>query len=120
MKTKFFTYCQNNSGGKFNTSEKEGIGPFVIIEALDARHANSRAEEIGLYFDGCRVGTDCPCCGDRWYEADESDGHNVAMIYGEPVESVEKSWYKEYVYIHSLDKTFKKIELLEHGKESLA
>jgi hypothetical protein len=116
MKTKFFTYCQNNSGGKFNISEKEGIGPYVIIEALDARHANSRAEEIGLYFNGCNLGADCSCFDNRWFEADEDDGHNIPLIYGLPAETATTDWCKEHVYVHSLDKTFKKIELFEHGK----
>lgn len=61
----FYEFQQNNSGGSFTISEKDGIGQIVIIEAKDYREANERAEEIGLYFDGCYKGLDCSCCGDR-------------------------------------------------------
>jgi hypothetical protein len=40
---------------------------------------------VGLYFNGCRKGIDCPCCGDRWSEAWASDADPEPMIYGEPV-----------------------------------
>ncbi len=63
----FYRYRQNNSGGSFHYDETAGIGVTVIVEATDADHANSRAEAIGLYWDGCDAGRDCRCCGDRWY-----------------------------------------------------
>lgn len=113
MKTKFFTYNQNNSGGQFLISESEGIAEYVIIEATDADHANARAESIGIYFDGCETGSDCPCCGDRWYPVDDSDGTDVPTIYGEPVETVTKDWFQKHVYIHYIDGTVKKVEFLE-------
>ena len=29
---------------------------------------------MGVYFDGCDIGLDCSCCGDRWSDyADEID-----------------------------------------------
>lgn len=72
----FFTFHQNNSGGRW-------LGPakFVIIEAENAKTANALAEVKGLYFDGCETGEDCPCCGDRWYRVDGCDGTEVPMIY---------------------------------------
>ena len=38
VNTKFYEYRQNNSGGSFSNSEKEGIAEYVIIEALNAEH----------------------------------------------------------------------------------
>ena len=80
--TKFYTFDQNNSGGGFG---KPAI--HVIIEALNYEDANSRAEDIGLYFDGVASGNDCECCGDRWssqwrdYKASETP-----KIYGQSPE----------------------------------
>ena len=69
MKTKFYTFSQNNSGGSFVNSDLEGISEYVIIEAMDAQTANDKAENIGLYFNGCNDGIDCSCCGDRWHDS---------------------------------------------------
>ena len=97
----YFTYRQNNSGGVF-------CGPAinVIIKAKNAKKANKKAEEAGLYFDGCRQGIDCYCCGDRWYEKWENEeGNEVPSIYDIPVEEYEPtfSWatdrIPEYVII---------------------
>lgn len=60
----WFEFRQNNSGGSFVF--KHGIGVVVWVEATSAKDANNKAEKLGLYFDG---DGDCPCCGDRWYEA---------------------------------------------------
>jgi hypothetical protein len=83
VSTKFYHFSQNNSGGRFDFNETAGITHNVIVEAIDYRHANMLAEDIGLYFDG---DGDCDCCGNRWYSQwDYSDGHDVPSIYGEPV-----------------------------------
>ena len=103
MKTKFYEFIQNNSGGSFVNSEKDGICEYVIIEALNANDANNRAEDIGLYFDGCDNGRDCPCCGDRWYKVDESDGEDKPSIYGESVYDTKKTRYRDKCFIHFLD-----------------
>lgn len=68
VQNKFFEFNQNNSGGTFITDASRGIGEYVIIEAADAKEANSLAQQKGLYFDGCESGQDCDCCGDRWYD----------------------------------------------------
>ena len=78
----FYTFSQNNSGGSFYVDHRGGISEFVIIEAESADQANERAEEIGLYFDGCDIGYDCECCGDRWHQADEYDGTGNPEVYG--------------------------------------
>lgn len=80
-KTKFYTFNQNNSGGSFT-----GPAPVVVVEAVDYRHANGRAEDLGLYFDGCERELDCPCCGDRWSrQYSESDADEVPSNYGKPL-----------------------------------
>lgn len=108
--TKFYYFSQNNSGGSFRMDDLAGIGEAVIIEATDAKQANERAEEIGLYFNGCDDGTDCSCCGDRWYPASESDGDPVPSVYGTPVEESTGGMFRSKVFIHFLDKPFKKHE----------
>lgn len=81
---KFFRYRQNNSGGRFYIND--AVNVHVIIEAEDVAEANSKAEDIGLYFDGAG---DCPCCGPRWYELDEDEeGYDVPSVYELPLEGL--------------------------------
>jgi hypothetical protein len=61
----FYQYQQNNSGGSFIRK----FGHSVYVEAASAAYADNRAEAVGIYFDGCSDGRDCPCCGDRWSRA---------------------------------------------------
>jgi hypothetical protein len=62
---KFYSFRQNNSGGFFKELEN---GMFhLIVEADSEEEANEIAQENGVYFDGCKEGLDCECCGDRWY-----------------------------------------------------
>lgn len=66
----WYRYRQNNSGGRFIINDDVAVT--VFVEALSASDANEWAERVGLYFDGHN---DCPCCGNRWYSADdEYDG----------------------------------------------
>ncbi len=116
IETKFYTYNQNNSGGSFCNDDKAGISEYVCIEALNAQDANNRAEGIGIYFDGCDSGMDCSCCGDRWYKCDESDGTNIPMMYGEPLENLEKSMFRTKAFIHYMDGSFKEIVLKEKAQ----
>ena len=110
----FYTYRQNNSGGRFKTDVKRGIGITVIIEASDAKEANDKAERIGLYFDGCNSGSDCDCCGDRWYAA-YGEGDPIPSIYGRPVEqySEDIDWTPDVSswFIHYADGTIKAEDL---------
>lgn len=80
----FYTFSQNNSGGSFDRSDV--LGDYVIVEAENARRANQRAEELGIYFNGVDSGSDCECCGDRWYEVSEYHGSASPEIYGEAPE----------------------------------
>ena len=81
----FYTYRQNNSGGRF-------IGPalYVIVEANSSNVAMAIAEEIGVYFNGCETGEDCSCCGDRW-SSWEDDKTDIPKIYGKKVEEALKN-----------------------------
>lgn len=82
---KFYDFNQNNSGGTFVLDKSAGLTVHVIVEANDYEHANRRAEDIGIYFDGVEDGNDCPCCGDRWYRMyDEDGGELEPTVYGEP------------------------------------
>lgn len=63
----FFEFNQNNSRGVFTVNEK--LCCRIFIEAPTANIANGIAEDLGVYFNGCEDGDDCPCCGDRWYKA---------------------------------------------------
>jgi len=81
----FYTFNQNNSGGKF--VEDENLTKYVAVEGYNEKDIIKRAKKIGIYFDGCLSGEDCSCCGDRWtkpYDDDEYD--DVPSIYGVPVE----------------------------------
>ena len=91
LKTKFFDYHQNNTGGKFHFNDLAGITRLVVIEALNAIHANAIAESIGLYWNGCEAGRDCSCCGDRWHEASRGDGDPVPSEYGSSLHNREPS-----------------------------
>lgn len=74
----FYHYRQNNSGGYF-------LEPaiHVFIQADSVWQADVIAEENGLYFNGCEVGRDCPCCGDRWYGTSNFDAIPDADIESE-------------------------------------
>ena len=79
----WYEYNQNNSGGSF--VEDDRVGKFVFVEASTANEANSRAEGVGIYFDGCDNDRDCPCCGDRWYPAWRDDGDDKPTLYGKKI-----------------------------------
>ena len=92
---KWYTWRQNNSGGRF-------IEPahFVSIQAPTHTAARRVAADIGVYFDGCSDGRDCPCCGDRW--DDFPDVAEMPEVYGEPMRKVaeadwlDRSWLMVY------------------------
>jgi hypothetical protein len=101
---KFFLFRQNNSGGSFAVNE--AVAHSVIIEAYSVKDANARAEDVGIYFNGCDTGDDCSCCGDRWYEAQDHDGTDTPLIYGEPPETHREMFAKEgqpLCYVYRLD-----------------
>ena len=101
----FYEFSQNNSGGVFDHDEKRGIGHYVIVEADDWNDANDKAERIGIYFDGCANGMDCPCCGNRWSPMWEgTKGDPVPSHYGQPLRNYKDTWgiiwENDGVFIH--------------------
>lgn len=110
----FYTFQQNNSGGSFYFSESEGVTTNVIIEAHTAEEANSRALDIGIYFDGT---WDCECCGYRWNEAWEDDGFEEPGIYasGKLHRPGGSYWYwnDPDTFIHYLDGRLEAVDNLE-------
>jgi hypothetical protein len=108
---KFYEYIQNNSGGHFNVDDARGIGEYVIVEAHDLPHANLRAEQIGLYFDGVDAGIDCDCCGDRWYQPWADRGTDEPTVYGDPVRKVKKSSLRHQAFVHYLDGHVERVAL---------
>lgn len=105
----FYHYSQNNSGGGFDIDEYVGIGVDVFVEADTAEEADAYAEDIGIYFDGCRAGLDCDCCGDRWYPASEHYADDEPKLYGTPLRLVEPSYYRTLAFIHDKSGNFTKV-----------
>jgi hypothetical protein len=108
----FYEFRQNNSGGGFTIDEDRGLSVMVVVEADDLADANDRARRIGLYFNGCDTGRDCPCCGDRWYEVwNDRDASEVPAYHGTPIEEVVTdnmiNWADDQpaVYVHFKDGT---------------
>lgn len=100
VKTKFYTYHQNNSGGKLH--KNDDLDHIVIIEAKNFEEANRIAEIKGLYFDG----GDCRCCGDRWDEQWIEDGNEEPMVYGDVVSQEyidSKEFWWDGLIIHYYD-----------------
>ena len=64
----YYMYDQNNSGGNFVYDEK--LTHRVVVEADSEDEAIKIGKSLGIYFNGCDKGIDCPCCGDRWYRPD--------------------------------------------------
>jgi len=109
MNTKFYHYSQNNSGGFFDEDETRGICNDVIIEAKNAQEANLIAHSIGIYFNGCENGCDCPCCGDRWSEVGEWQGEDYPHIFSTKLEDCTKGWSRYYCFVHYLNGQIKKV-----------
>lgn len=80
---KFYTYYQNNTGGRFKINDR--VAKYVIVEAESPEKANEIATRIGIYFNGVEEDIDCPCCGDRWHPA--YFGEDEPLVYGKPVDS---------------------------------
>lgn len=100
----FYCFNQNNSGGSFQIDDR--VSEYVIIEADSASEANDRAENVGIYFNGCDDERDCPCCGDRWYPAWKDEGDTSPTIYGKPVSEYDTRWVKKgtaFAYVYYKD-----------------
>ncbi len=116
IKTKFYEFNQNNSGGHFDVDEN--VCHSVIIEAMDEKHAITLFEPMIENQSGS-----CYCCGDRSteysYESNldeyKEKGYNVGKIYFESIEQYCQFMANAYgctvpdVRIHFLDGTKKEI-----------
>lgn len=81
MSLQWYNFRQNNSGGSFDSPAIN-----VLVQAPSGGLANALAETVGVYFDGCESGRDCPCCGDRWSSLwDDDTGTEHPTIYGESI-----------------------------------
>ena len=115
----WFTFRQNNSGGVFTEPAIT-----VCIEAAHTSDAVKKAEDLGLYFDGCDTGRDCSCCGDRWSVPYE-EGTEEPTLYGEAVREAVKtkprwgSWAKKDIPDFLLVYTDGKQEELRYPTEKL-
>ena len=89
----FYSFDQNNSGGRFDFDEDVGITRYVVIEADSEDHANQIAEELGIYFDGVDKDLDCDCCGDRWCRT-YGGGDQEPCYYGKPIDKIVNSTFK--------------------------
>lgn len=105
VSTKIFRFDQNNSGGSYDEDHSRGIGSNVYIEAVDALHANARAESIGIYFDGCEKGMDCDCCGDRWCPV-----YDGGWDQYDDLDALKKNKYSRSGYYHPLSGPFEYFE----------
>lgn len=119
--TKFFTFSQNNSFGRFEVNEEKGVGHYIIIEARDAEAANKKALALGLYFNGVAEGEDCGCCGDRWCETNNFESTNYPSIYGRDVSSgIYKATFlpfAEKAYIHYLDSRIVEVTMMQERNQ---
>lgn len=96
LETKFYEFKQKKSGGSFDVDDN--VCHRVIIEAIDANHAQSIFEPMIENQSGS-----CPCCGDRWssYDPDEVElakwkekGCHVG-VYSH-YKDAEERWFKLY------------------------
>lgn len=111
----FYTFRQNNSGGSLVKDDL--VSEYVIIEANSHVEANDLAEDIGIYFNGCASGRDCPCCGDRWYAHwSEHDAYVIPAIYGEDYDPIGKDGKADKV-THSPRHPKNKSKNSSRGKE---
>lgn len=104
----WYRYKQNNTGGSFEIDDKTGIGPVVFVQAFTPEGANKRANEIGIYFNGCTQGFDCDCCGDRWYPAEDFDKSDKVVLHPDY-----DFWWHNTVYLHYLDGRIERIKNAE-------
>lgn len=103
IKTLFYHFSQNNSGGYFITDTNNGVGEHMIIEARSPEDAWDRLREIGDKVGG--FWNYCDCCGERWHDYSE-EGTEIPTIYGEPANE-HKTYRKDgKKYIHYLDNSF--------------
>jgi hypothetical protein len=96
--SKYFLFRQNNSFGTYNVDKN--LAEYVVIEAKSVNDSNKRAENIGIYFDGCRDNIDCSCCGDRWYICCFADAYDSIIDVIENIFSFDST---EQIRVHTMN-----------------
>lgn len=91
----FYEFSQNNSGGSFDVTDT--VCHRVFIEADNFKDALAKAQDLGIYFNGCERGRDCDCCGDRW--SDYEDSVDLPMEYGDKTFTTVEE-YAQYLANH--------------------
>ena len=110
IKTKFYEFNQNNSGGYFVEDLEKGVCGNIIIEAKNAEEAVYRHKTIGEGVSG--FWDYCPCCGERWSDyVTDDDGTDEPTIYGIPVEEYIGGIFHKRTFVHYYDGTF---EMFDH------
>ena len=94
----FYTFYQNNPGGRLVINKERGISRFVVVEATSLEEANARCREIGFTDDHC------PCCGSRWSVSEEGftdpSVHGDLLTIDPRVVEMTKEQDADFVYIH--------------------
>lgn len=112
IKTKFFTFNQNNSGGYFVNNDEYGVAEYIIIESVSAKLAWKKLVDIGDNVPG--MFDYCPCCGERWSDwIDDSDGKDEPMIFGEPINNCKKEIFRDKAFVHYLNGEIKEFIFID-------
>lgn len=113
MKSKFWNFNQNNSGGYFVEDLENGVCEEIIVEANTKEDAWTKLQSIGDKVD--RFWDYCGCCGERWSSwLSDDDGNSIPMIYDTPVENAEAGMFRTKCFVHYMDG---KIQLFNHSEE---
>ena len=102
VKTKFYTFSQNNSGGYFVQDEHAGVCEEVVVEAQSPEDAWSILHHIGENVSG--FWEFCQCCGERWSEPWGDDGTESLVI------DTKKTYFREKAFIHYYDGRIERID----------
>ncbi len=95
-----YSFHQNNSGGYFTLPAKN----IIVKDAKDSEHATEIALKSGMYLGGVAAGTDCSCCGDRWYGIDhEFDTLAEAITAAENGYTGGEAHIPQYIVVDDLD-----------------
>ncbi len=94
-----YSFHQNNSGGYYCQPAKH----IIVKDARDSEHAFEIAIAAGMYLGGVAAGSDCSCCGDRWYGMEnEHDTIEEAIAYAKDGYS-DNDGIPQYIIVDDLD-----------------
>jgi len=103
QKLKWYTFDQNNSGGKFVVDEN--VCEVVCIQAINAEEAIKKAETF------CDNSDSCPCCGNRWYfGVNDEDGTDQPTHYCKVIATTPPSVFYKNAKLHYFDGNIKTVK----------